>query len=391
MTRGAANKERIAELDGLRGLAFLAVVLQHAIGSYIRRPETGLDQAIALGSLFNLAKFAVPTFVFITGIVLVYNYGDTLHYPSFIRKRGGEILLPYVLWTGIYDFYYNGVPALDLAWGKELFHRLVTGTGAYHLWFVVMIFQFYLGYPLCRKLFQSLRRHRSASVTAVVLGGCAIGYALLMWLSATYIPVRQFRFDSDWLHAVLIQYRDRNALFYSFYFILGGVAGLALETWRKSMSRAAVWNAGFMLVLFLWVGQEMVMQGKIDLNRSTSLKPSMFLFTVLEMLVLYALVVRIAKMHPRLQRFLSAIGTYSYGAYLIHALVLNCVISGLNRWIGWNHALGMTMVACLLAASVSLLLTKAISLLPYGKLFIGQVRKRAVRAPAGKIEAFEQA
>ena len=68
------RRERIGELDVLRALAFLAVVLQHSLGIYIRSADVQLSESTMLGMLFNLSKFAVPTFVFLTGLTLLYNY-----------------------------------------------------------------------------------------------------------------------------------------------------------------------------------------------------------------------------------------------------------------------------------------------------------------------------
>lgn len=49
----ATQKERIVELDVLRGLAFLAVVLQHAMGVYVRKADIQIADAAMIGILFN--------------------------------------------------------------------------------------------------------------------------------------------------------------------------------------------------------------------------------------------------------------------------------------------------------------------------------------------------
>jgi surface polysaccharide O-acyltransferase-like enzyme len=371
----AAGKERIEELDIIRGMAFLAVVLQHATGAYIRRPETVMEEAVVFGILFNLAKFAVPAFVFITGFVLFYNYYEKLHVPSFLRKRGMDILLPYLLWTLLYDIYYHGVPAFSWQWAQELAGSLLSGSGGYHLWFVVMIFQFYLLYPCFRILFRSVNSTSNSILPAIVLGVCGLGYMFLLWLSAHYIPATRFRFDSDWLQTVLIQYRDRLFLSYSFYFLLGGMAGLAVHTWRQYLKRTAVWHAIMMLPFFLLVTQELIVGGVVNLNRSTSLKPSMFLFTVFHLLLLYGLACFILKVNTRLSAVLAFVGHYSYGAYLVHAMVLNYVIRALDMTVAWKHPLGLCLTAVLVAAGISLLITKLISQLPYGRLLIGPFGK----------------
>lgn len=62
------RKERIAELELIRALGFLAVVYQHVIGVYMRVPGIDEQTAIVYGMLFHLLKFAVPAFIFMTGL-----------------------------------------------------------------------------------------------------------------------------------------------------------------------------------------------------------------------------------------------------------------------------------------------------------------------------------
>ncbi|WKL01241.1 acyltransferase [Paenibacillus amylolyticus] len=96
------RKERITEIESLRGIAFGAVVLQHSIAHYSLVPETRLEDGVLLAILLMLSKFAVPLFIFITGMVLFYNTGDKLHYGQFMRKRVNDVIVPYLIWSLIY-------------------------------------------------------------------------------------------------------------------------------------------------------------------------------------------------------------------------------------------------------------------------------------------------
>src|SRR4051794_27546355 len=97
------RRERIDEIQSMRGIAFFAVVLQHALGMFTRLPGVNIADLAVLSFLFNMAKFAVPMFVFITGIVIFYNYYEKLNYPTYLWKRCKEILVPYAVFT---PFYY---------------------------------------------------------------------------------------------------------------------------------------------------------------------------------------------------------------------------------------------------------------------------------------------
>ena len=138
------KKQRINELDFLRTVAFFAVVLQHVLGAYIRRDVQPWEKA-ALSALFFATKFAVPAFVFVSGMVLFYTHYEKLNYRKFIFKRIKDIIIPYIIFSVLCYFYYT--PSVNRnIWG--LIKSVALGEAAYHLWYVVMIFQFYLLLPV---------------------------------------------------------------------------------------------------------------------------------------------------------------------------------------------------------------------------------------------------
>lgn len=369
------GKERIVELDVLRGLAFLAVVLQHAMGVYVRKADIQIADSVMIGMLFNFTKFAVPAFVFVTGIVLFYNYYERFDYRNFIRKRTMEIFLPYLLWTGIYEIYYYGIPSISFTWLKEFGKNIVLGTESYHLWFIVMIFQFYLLYPGLLALFKWIRNRISTGsrfVTAV--GLFAVFYTLLMWFSSSYIPGGNFHVSSKAVQMFFVEYRDRNFLFFLFYFILGGIAGVSLVKWREFVIRSVGWNGLLFATLFIWIGYELMKGasgGLVNLNYSTSLKPSMFLYTVSEILLLYGLSLAIVKNGPGIFKPMAFVGKFSYGAYLAHALILGYAVRAINRFAPSEHYLWASIFAFILCSLGAMGVTILISRIPYGKLLIG--------------------
>ncbi|MFG0217191.1 acyltransferase, partial [Brevibacillus porteri] len=201
-----ARKERIGELDLIRAFAFLAVVYQHVIGVYIREPRLTEQVSIVYGMLFHLLKFAVPAFIFITGLVLFYNYSEKVNYISFMRKRITEILVPYGIWSVVYLYLMEKPLGEGAAFVWNVSKHFLTGTSSYHLWFVVMIFQFYLLYPFWQRVFELFRRFVTSRFRLVVaLGVSGLVYGGLMWFSARYIPAHGFRFDMNWLDTYFIK------------------------------------------------------------------------------------------------------------------------------------------------------------------------------------------
>ncbi|WP_421617809.1 acyltransferase [Brevibacillus sp. TJ4] len=378
-----SRKERIAELELVRAFGFLAVVYQHVLGVYMQAPNIDEQTAVAYGMLFHLLKFAVPAFIFITGFVLFYNYYEKIPYLSFMQKRGKEILLPYLLWSAI---YFLLAPRLDgensLIWNVA---KIVgTGSASYHLWFVVMIFQFYLFYPLWQRLFRFLRRHSGTVGKFVIVAGLtAGGYALLMWFSARYIPAQGFRFDQAWLDAYLIKYRDRNALYYFFYFLMGGVGAISLPLFRAKVKQHWLSITGLFLLLYAYIGYELFRDsgdGLINLNVATSLKPSMFVYTVFQLLLVYLVALLLSARPNRLTAWLTEFGKHSFGAYLVHALVLTYVMKGLRSVELFHTGIMGSFVAFVLCSLISFGVSYGISKIPFGYLLVGSAPKKQKRA-----------
>lgn len=384
-------KERIAELEILRALSFLAVVLQHTLGVYIREAGIPISQSSMLGMLFNLNKFAVPAFVFITGLTLFYNYYEQVNYRRFLQKRAAEILVPYLAWTLIYLWVANQyrLPDFSLHWAIEFAKNILLGGQYYHLWFIPMLFQFYLLYPVLLKLFKRAQTFtQSRAGFWIIIGSFSLFYGWLMWFTVSYIGGGHLRTD-NWLLTVLIRYLDRNFLFWSFYFLLGAIAGAALSQWRQFVIRSVQWNSFLFISLFLWVGYELMRSvlrgGLVDLNYSTSLKPSMFLYTVSEILLLYGLSMLLAASNTFWTRLLRFFARYSYGAFLAHAWVLNIFLRIAEKFHVWEGISQNSIIKSAIAFSVvsvlSVMLTYIVSQLPFGHLVMGASGKKKTRDP----------
>ncbi|MCW2276656.1 acyltransferase [Heliophilum fasciatum] len=390
-------KGAIPEIDDLRGLAFLGVVLQHTLGIFLRRPDVHIGDVITLAIVFNLVKFAVPMFVFITGIVLFYNYGERLKYGQFLGKRFREIMVPYFFWTLIYvadAIWISGDPAIGAGAVERLRYflkALLTGTGCYHLWFVVMIFQFYLFFPLFRQGWLAIgpRLTTSRQGLAWILG-LAVGYLLLMWLSVDMIPLWSERWAGWRAWQLFADYRDRNLLFWFFYFILGGIVGMYIDQWRAWAERYAFGNLGIGLVLFLIVTYPLVGSlsfgangpgvPAVDINVSTTLKPTMALYSVSMLILLYA-ASRAWQTQVRWSGALKALGRHSYGAYLMHALALDYVARVVIRFLPVLNPVLKMFVAFGFCTAVAYGGSLLLSRLPGGHWLVGTGGRRRMMPP----------
>lgn len=138
------SRTRIAEIDYLRGIAILAIVLGHAIIIYpINLPET-VFWCHALKKF--LYSFHLETLFLVAGFC--YACSD---YLKFIIKKGKHILLPYLIFGGLSLLIHvvgGTVVNGSYSFIQGLKSLLLYG-GEY--WFLYTIFLMFLIYPLLEK------------------------------------------------------------------------------------------------------------------------------------------------------------------------------------------------------------------------------------------------
>ncbi|TDF96611.1 acyltransferase [Paenibacillus piri] len=363
-----AKRAKIEEIQYLRGFAFLAVVLQHAIGHYAYLPEAGLQDGVLLGILLIASKFAVPLFIFITGLVLFYNYRDPVSYGSFLRKRCKDIVLPYAVWTVVYGLLFGGDHGTAWAWIKQFVLDLFTGKASYHLWYVVMVIQLYIVFPWLQPLL--LRIHKSLKSWQLTAWFIVLA-AFYVWLTGqvSVIGSAAEKLQLPVLTPFFTEYADRNALYFYLYFLMGAAAGLNLESWKtKIMSWKACWLGLFTIVSGILLYQ-MAASFRTDagiviqFNNTLLVQPFMALFLSLSVVAMCIVsVVFERSAGPRMKRMLTVLGHYSYSAYLAHALLLNPATLAADWALpGWNatlKTLAAFAVCTLLSVGLAVLLGK---------------------------------
>ncbi|WP_274653773.1 acyltransferase [Paenibacillus humicola] len=355
------RKTKIEEIETLRGFAFLAVVMQHAVAHYFPLPDTRMEDGVLFGLLLLLAKFAVPLFVFITGMVLFYNYDEKIRYGTFIRKRCRDVLLPYVPWAVLYAAEFQHLDLTRAESWPKLGLMVLTGKASYHLWYIVMVFQFYLAFPFVQRLVIRLKPSspvRAAAALAVFgmlyLWLMHSGGALYRSAAALHLPV-----VSSWFTT----YLDRNALMYTFYFALGAAAGLYADRWRRRLDQSrfllgALFAAAVGVMLYDAVSRfQTDPRLVVRFDQLALLRPVMAVFLTLSVCAVYALALLFDRSAPAfLRKAVVLAGSYSYVAYLAHAYVLKYTEQLADRLLPGGSVTVRTIAAFAFCAAGSVLL-----------------------------------
>ncbi|MCG7384581.1 acyltransferase [Paenibacillus sp. ACRRY] len=383
------GKPRIEEWTQLRGIAFLAIVMQHNIAEYIYRSDIEQPDSVMLTMIYHLTRFGTPTFVFLSGVMLFYHHRQVKpEYRPFIRKRFGDIYVPFILWTLIYwlsvriftpAFWLSGTPDV-----RSLIRELFIPQTGYHLWFVIMIFQFYVLFPLFRlgvqfvnsQLTKITKITRMQSVLLLVLLAAGM-YSLLMKWSYYDMASWTAALAKPW--STLLEYRSYSWVMYWFYFFLGAVCAWAVDTWRNWTIRALPWMISLFIGMYFWLGYD-VLRGSgdvVNLNISTYLKPTTFIIIMAQMFMLYGFLVLLRGKTTKFLGALTWIGRYSFGGYLVHALVIYA-IAYFTRPLqlgGWH--LPVTLLSFLVTTATALAISYGLSRLPGSRYTVGLQRKRS--------------
>lgn len=141
---------RIEELDFARVLAMLSVITIHVTSAFVNYNShvavLGMNAAFILN---QLSRFAVPLFILLSGVSCGLN-GVYTGAGQFLSSRLMKIGVPYLLWSLVYMLY--NIHADLSAWSFDFcLKSLLLGQAAPHLYFIVIIMQLYLLFPVLKK------------------------------------------------------------------------------------------------------------------------------------------------------------------------------------------------------------------------------------------------
>jgi surface polysaccharide O-acyltransferase-like enzyme len=365
-----AKSKRIYEVDFLRAIAFFTVVLQHVIGAYGSRPSIQLSESVFLGLVFVLSKFAVPMFVFLSGMSLFYTYSQGLKISEFFSKRIKSILLPYIAWTLFYSYFARfGLPhkgdfALvayrftDHGFMAEVLRNLTFGMSYYHMWFVVMIFQFYLLFPLLLRVSRWIIGFSSPRLNSRVLIGVNLLWLGLLVVKTYVLPFVSLPVQNNQVFQFLMAWSDREFIYYFGYFTLGAQAGLGVDRWRawiKNLSPSLWLGLGICYLIVCWEMLAHISNSHLDFMVAFTLKPEVALLCFGELLLLYRLSLKIPVFSLQ-AKLLKITSRYSFGAYFIHALMLQIVCLEVVDKLPFHDHIVATVLSVILGSTLSVAL-----------------------------------
>ncbi|CCO07627.1 acyltransferase [Desulforamulus hydrothermalis] len=299
------DKPSLAAVEITRGMAILAVLLIHISGLPLRLLAPGSGEHFFYTLLNRGMQFAVPLFLMISALVLAYRSGQAdLCLAEFYRRRWRRAVLPFMVWTTLYlalrFWVLHDIPYFSLKQGLLWY---IFGKGFFHLYFLSVVIQFYLLFPLLHRWW---RAWQPGFLTVLLLFGA--GQVAFYWLNRLYL-YQHFTYT--------------GSLLFSYWLPIGCGLWLGYNTagwdawWRRRRLYCLVLAAA---------------AGAFYLNRHFAIlagvKISTFYYQMAWALYVTALGTAVIFLARRLAAggpavgFFGWLGRYSYGIYLIHPFYL---------------------------------------------------------------------
>jgi peptidoglycan/LPS O-acetylase OafA/YrhL len=326
-------RPHLDQVDAMRPMKQAGVISTHVLTVFAPAAASVSTSAVML-----LTHFSREGFFFISACMLTYAYKDITKgsLRRFYWRRFVSVAIPYLCWSVIYYLYllptahYASAAAALEHFAKEI------ATGYYQLYFLIVIMQYYLVFPLIMMFLRRTRAHHGAIIVIAVAGQVTL-MTLMHW---QIVPLLR----TGWV---------REATPYAFYLIGGSVVAFHLDVvddWLRRHAR---------LVIGLTAAAALAAEATYFLAEAgvtTALgsgndpfQPSVIPFNVGAIACLYLVGVALVKpgRSRRVRASVRSGSDNSYGIYLAQMLFINALI-----WLGWIKLDSVVWWPLLCAATV---------------------------------------
>jgi peptidoglycan/LPS O-acetylase OafA/YrhL len=332
-----APRQRLEHIDAMRPVKQAGVVSTHTLLAFAPLASLGVGGSLVL---LHVCREA---FLFVSSCMLTYSVRDLVRsgWRRFYWRRFLSVGLPYLCWTLIYfllTLRSSGFLLTLRSSGQSGYDALghlayLVGTGYYQLYYLIVVLQFYLVFPLLLFLVRRVRRHGLLLALSGVVQVCLV--SLMHW------GVFPWELHGFWA--------SREITSYQFYLLAGMVVALHLDqvhAWLRSHARliivativtAALAEGWFALAAtgtMRWLG-----------NSSDPFQPIVIPFNVAAIAAIYLVgVYLVGERRGARTRAMVRIGSdYSYSVYLAQMVFITVL-----TWLGWrqlDHTLSWPVVS----------------------------------------------
>jgi peptidoglycan/LPS O-acetylase OafA/YrhL len=338
-------RQRLDHVDAMRPVKQAGVISTHSVLYFApAAASTGSGAALLL---LHVSR---EGFFFISACMLTYAYADLRRagLRRFYWRRFLSVGIPYLCWSVIYFLY--GLPTSHYASVTAAFMSLATilATGYFQLYFLLVIMQFYLAFPLVLMLLRRTRGHHGLVIAVTVLAQIAIAIGMHWNL-----------FPRE-----MVKFGQQDVISYPLYLIGGCVVALHLDqvhAWVRAHAR---------LIVAMTVAAALAAEGVYFLaahgvttilgSGSDPFQPSVIAFNVGAVTCGYLAGVALVQLRRsrRAKAVVRSGSENAYGIYLSHMLFIIML-----TWLGWAKLSSVIPwpVLCLLTVAIVFALGMALT------------------------------
>lgn len=341
-------KKRETELDILRFLAMLSVIVMHVCGGIMKEIPSKSFNFIVMNSLITMITWCIPIFVMISG-GLFLNPKREITTKKLFSKYIKRFVVAFLFWAIIYQIYYYVSAKVTggdvLNWKGIICETIV---GPYHMWYLYMLTGVYITIPILRKITES------KAITE---------YFIFVFLIFSFL--QNYGVNMPVIGNVISAIMDKTYLpigvMYIGYFILG----FYIKNFNisRKVEYALYILAVLLLIINCIVFAIYVLKDVDGIWSVKYLMPNI----IIEASAIYTFFVkRVSKIKfsERTVKIFSKLTEYGFGVYLVHALINELV--GLTGWTAVTISPFVSIpLLTIVVYSVSLLVTVAIRKIPF--------------------------
>ncbi|OBR93738.1 acyltransferase family protein [Clostridium ragsdalei P11] len=356
------TKDRLAELDIMRGIAFILVVIQHTFGGYSFIKDISLENRLISKLIYSIGKTAVPMFVALTAICLIYVYYDRMDVLNFYIKKLKFLILPYIFCSLINDLILN-----HSTYGFTNFiGQIVTGNSAYHLWYMGMIIRLYLYIPLIFLFIKKLNSTSTFIKKSFFIFSFVLYYLILKNNNYVTSTIGKLLFGTP--SKLQQSFINITPLLWIFYFVVGAYMIFNytnLKVMIKKYKYALIGGYTILLSYFYYDDIKDFIGNPLPFIKFDHALYIVYVTTAI--IFFYMLSLYIDTVSKKISILLSFVGKYSFPAYMLHIIVI-------QKWsekIPSTHYLYSPLIKLLVTIIITPIICCAISYIPGSKYLIG--------------------
>lgn len=369
------KKERLMEFDVLRGIAFIMVVIQHTIGGFSFRKDISFYDLLISRFLYTIATIAVPIFVFLTAISLIYTYYDSFNAKTFYIKKIKFLVIPYIIIS-----YLNVKLSGQVNGVIDFIPNLITGNCKYHLWYMGMIIRIYLYFPLILIFIRKLMK-KSMFIKVSFFIFYALGYWIVLKNNndiTNSIGKLLFKNPTE----LQQKFINITPLIWSLYFVIGAYFILSYTNFKHIILKYkyAIVAIYSMTISYYYYTQVTDVIG----NPIPYIKfdHAIYIFhCIVSILFFYVISYYIAYKLIYISKLFKFIGKYSFPAYMIHVIVLEYLV----RYMPYPPVLSSPIKLLLITIIAAPTICYLANYLPYSEYLIGVKSKISFKKTNKKV------